>query len=528
MKYSDIKKVVVVGIGGKGAYYIAKFLLLLGVSVEGYDIKENERTKDLESLGLKINYRNPNEGESFNCDFYLYSNDLPQKFQKIILDSNKNIKSFEVGDFCHQIIDDYEFGNMSEIEINAFKKSNIAPLFEINDEKMRYISVTGTDGKTTTCSMIYHILKNNGYKVALITTVGAYIGDEEIDTGFHTTTPTSQELFALIKKTEDAGCSHIIIESTSHGLEQGRLSGIKFDSVGYTNITSEHLDYHKTWENYCNAKGLLITRHLKNNGHIVLNKDDKSYEILSNIAKNFQSYSFSKDTDISIEGYKENNDGLDFVLKYKSKEYEVSLPILGKYNISNFMCALGICINEGINLENIIRSISSFQTVKGRMQVLQKNPYTVIVDYAHTPNAVLNVLQSARLFVKENSKLIHVFGCAGQRDFYKRYEMGKISKEFADISILTAEDSRLESLSDINDEIERGWESIDIDSKEIFRFDDDQHDVKVRIDAIKKAIDLAKEGDVVIITGKAHESSLCFGQIEYQWSDIEETKKILN
>ena len=161
------------------------------------------------------------------------------------------------------------------------------------------------------------------------------------------------------------------------------------------------------------------------------------------------------------------------------------------------------------------------------MEILKNEPYTVIVDYAHTSNATEKALTSARKLVKNDGRLIHVFGCAGHRDFYKRPDMGKISNELSDVTILTAEDPRQEKLSDINDAIEKGWRMGSNKEGQLFRFDYMERDVEVRRDAIKKAFEIVKPGDVIIVTGKAHENSLCFGQTEYPWNDIEEVKKLL-
>lgn len=527
MKYSNLKKIVVLGIGGKGAYYIVKFLRLLDIQIKGYDLKSNDRTVDLESLGVDIEYRNPDEGEKFVSDMYIYSNDLPRNLQEKVKEDNNDIPSLELGKFYHQIITDYEEGNLSEKEVKAFKESDIAPLFNIDTTKMKYIAVTGTDGKTTTCTMIYHLLKEAGFKPALITTVAAYIGDRKVDTGLHTTTPSSQELYSLIQEIEKEGCTHLIIEATSHGLEQGRLAGLKFDTVGYTNITSEHLDYHGDWYSYCNAKSLLIRNHLKEDGNIVLNSDDKSFDILSKISEKYITYSLALNANFEGKEISEKDDSISFTLSHDGRDFSVKLNILGRYNVSNSLCALAICSFEEIELVDLIKGMETFKTVEGRMEVLQKEPYTVIVDYAHTSNAVENALKSAKLLVKEGSKLIHVFGCAGRRDFYKRPEMGKISNELADISILTAEDPRLEDLKVINDEIEKGWRDGKNKDALLLRFDYMDKDVQVRRDAIIKALELASDGDVVIITGKAHENSLCFGQTEYPWNDIVETRKLL-
>lgn len=526
MIHEDKNKILFLGIGGKGAYYVAKFFLLLDKDVYGYDLKQSDNTKDLESNGAKITYRNPEKGESLEYDLIVYSNDIPQGIQKQIMEDNQGKKFVEVGHLYNDITQEYEKGNMNERQESAFFNSNIAPLYSIEKDSMKYISVTGTDGKTTTCTMIYHILKNLNFKPALITTVSAKIGDEDIDTGFHTTTPTSQELFNLIKKAQDAKCTHLILESTSHGLEQGRLSGLKFDVVGYTNITNEHLDYHKTWDSYCNAKSFLISKHLKDDGKVVLNMDDKSYQYLATLNENPLSYSIKEKTDLYALDIVENDNSIVFKTVFNNKTVDSFIGILGKYNVGNFLCACGICLEMGIDIQEVVQSIKDFQTVKGRMEIIQTKPFYVVVDYAHTPNALENALLSARKLVGEG-KLIHVFGCAGQRDSFKRPQMGKISKEISDITILTAEDPRLESLEEINDSIKEGWDSVE-GKKELIRFDFVDRDVDVRRDAIKKALELAKEGDLVIITGKAHESSLCFNQTEYPWNDIEETKKLLS
>jgi UDP-N-acetylmuramoyl-L-alanyl-D-glutamate--2,6-diaminopimelate ligase len=527
MKYEEIKKITILGIGGKASYYIAKFLNHLGVDVVGYDLKKTDRTEELEKLGIEINYRNPEKGESFDTKIFLYSNDLPKVLQNQIRKDNEDLKAIEIGEFYRQIIKVFQSESMSDREIEAFHNSEIAPLFSIDTRKTRYIAVTGTDGKTTTCTMIYHLLKGSGFKPALITTVAAYIGDEQIDTGLHTTTPSSQEMYEIIKKIENENCTHIIIEATSHGLQQGRLAGLKFDTVGYTNITSEHLDYHGDWNSYCNAKSLLIKEHLKDGGKVVLNLDDNSYEILSELTVKPIVYSLEKPSDFQAQKVEEKENKVFFELIHNDKTYESEIPILGKYNVSNFLCALAICHVEGLQLKNMIKSIHSFKTVQGRMEVLQSTPFYVIVDYAHTSNATKVALESARSLLGENGKLIHVFGCAGQRDFYKRFDMGRFSNELADISILTAEDPRLEDLRIINDEIERGWKSGNSRNSQLYRFDYMDRDVQVRRDAIAKALEIANQGDVVIVTGKAHEQSLCFNQTEFPWNDIEEVKLFL-
>jgi UDP-N-acetylmuramoyl-L-alanyl-D-glutamate--2,6-diaminopimelate ligase len=524
MNRYEVNRVAIVGIGGSGAYYIAKFLLLCDVEIFGFDIKKSKRTEELENLGAKIEYKNPTEPFE-DINYYIYTHNIPIDLKKRLKKMNPNTDAYEVGEMYRNIINDYEDDLLSERQQDAFFESNIAPLYSIDLGNIRLIAVTGTDGKTTTCNMIYHILKKNGQKPALISTVSALIGDEEIDTGFHTTTPTSQELANLLLKAQGENCTHIIIETTSHGLEQGRIAGLKFNSIGYTNVTNEHLDYHKTYKKYLEAKSLLITDHTLPDTLIVLNKDDNSYEYLNSLALGRSMEYSIKDKDVDLYATDiSSKDGLNFKIHTRSEKNTVNIPIYGEYNVSNFLLASGICMNEGVELEDIVNAIKDFETVPGRMQLIQSEPFKAFIDFAHTPNSTIKALESVRKITK--GRVIHVFGCAGLRDSSKRYSMGKISNQLADITVLTAEDPRTENLKDINDEIERGWRD-GKKEKKLFRFDNQEENVNVRRKAIKKALELAESGDTVIITGKAHEKSLCFGDIEYDWNDIVETKKLL-
>ncbi|MCD4811747.1 UDP-N-acetylmuramoyl-L-alanyl-D-glutamate--2,6-diaminopimelate ligase [bacterium] len=524
MNRYEVESVTIVGIGGSGAYYIAKFLLLCGVNVVGFDLEQSKRTEELEKMGASITYSNPTE--VFDTSYFIYTHSLPEKIRKEIQVLNCDIDGYEVGEMYKHIMDDFEDDLLSGNQVEAFLESDIAPLYSLNLDNLRLIGVTGTDGKTTTCSMIHHILKRNGFKPALISTVSAIIGDEEIDTGFHTTTPTSQELFKLINLVLEAGCTHLVLETTSQGLEQGRLAGLKFDTVAYTNVTDEHLDYHKTWDRYLHSKSLLIKEHTSPDTVIVLNRDDRSYDYLSSISMGRDmDYSISeKSATLFVRGIKSGN-GLEFKLLVGKEKIDVVISIYGAYNISNFLAACGSCLNEDLDLKDIVNGIGSFKTVKGRMELIQESPFKVFVDFAHTANSTREVLESVRKLTK--GRVIHVFGCAGMRDPSKRFPMGKFSNELADITVLTAEDPRSEVLKDINDEIEVGWRDGSNKEGELIRFDDNTHNVEVRRDAIARAFELAKSGDLVVITGKAHEMSLCFGNVEHDWNDIEESKRLL-
>jgi len=410
--------------------------------------------------------------------------------------------------------------------------------------KLKIIGVTGTDGKTTTTSLIYHILKQNKFKVAYISTIKAQIGGKTLDTGLHVTTPEPWDVPKYLDMMIKEGIEYVILESTSQGLEQNRLWGINFDACVITNIKSDHLDYHKTWKNYAKAK-FQVLRKLNAGGLGVLNKDDLN--AFTWLKKSVDELNEDNELDIQwvskldAKNYKYNIDGISF--DYKGVHFHI--PLLGEYNLENALMAINVC-NRYLRLPLISKSITSFQTPKGRMEVIQKNPFTVIIDFAHTPHALENALKSLGPIKKSESKIIIVFGCAGKRD-KKRREMGKVAAELADIIILTSEDPRNEKLFDINTDIVnyarqykghlvmrfkdaneyRKAKLADIKSKiqdaintskiPIIAFDEDR--ISSRVDALNLGAKLTSNNDILFVTGKAHEESLCFGKHEYPWDE---------
>jgi len=515
------KNVVCLGVGGEAVFYIARYFHFLGAEVLGFDIRGNSKVRKLKGLSrTRVVLENPAAPFDPATDLIVYTSALPDEVIKCVRNQNPKVKMVEAGEFVNKLTLDFEQGYLGEKEVAAFKKSQIAPLYEIDYSKQAFIGVTGTDGKTTTCSMIYHILRRLGYNPGMITTVGVKVGDESFDTGLHTTTPSAQELFKFIKEMQSKNCTHIVLECTSHGLTMGRLAGIKLDVAVYTNIKREHLDYHKTWGNYAKAKSLLISRHLKKDGVAVLNEGDKrAFNVLRSLADVFVSYKV-RDADIG-----ETKSGLEFSLGGRL----CKLPVLGRYNVENALAAIEACKILGVDRPASAKALEAFKPVTGRMNILQRKPFYVIVDFAHTPNALRLVLRSVQKLKRaKGSRIILVFGCAGKRDTSKRVPMGRIAKKYANIVILTAEDPRSESLKSINDEIERGWNFVkDGSDKVLIRFDDAALNVGVRRKAVRKALSLAKEGDVVLVTGKGHEQSLCFGTKEYPWNDISEVRKLL-
>ncbi|GAB4547631.1 MAG: UDP-N-acetylmuramoyl-L-alanyl-D-glutamate--2,6-diaminopimelate ligase [Anaerolineae bacterium] len=384
------------------------------------------------------------------------------------------------------------------------------------------IGVTGTDGKTTTSNLIYHILKAAGVKVGMISTVSAVIGDEELPTGLHVTTPTAPEVQAYLRRMVNAELTHCILEATSHGLAQGRVNGVDFDVAVLTNITHEHLDFHGSFEAYRAAKGLLFARLTQ--GHdkrgvpkgAVVNLDDPHAQYFLDQAGDVRQISYS------VRGYGHLNlqswhpgpetthGSLSFVEEGVSINFDTHL--IGIYNAQNILAAAGAAFALGIAPEAIRQGIGALPQIPGRMERIREGQnFTAIVDFAHTPNALEQALIAARRLTE--GKVIAVFGSAGLRDVEKRRLMAEVGAQLADICILTAEDPRTESLDDILQMMADGALSQGgIEGESFFRVPD-------RGEALAMACRMAQAGDLVIACGKGHEQSMCFGEIEYPWDD---------
>jgi UDP-N-acetylmuramoyl-L-alanyl-D-glutamate--2,6-diaminopimelate ligase len=384
--------------------------------------------------------------------------------------------------------------------------------FRYPAKKLKVIGVTGTDGKTTTIYLISHILKKAKKKNAFVSSVGAQIGDKEIDTGFHVTTPSSFPLQKLLRKIANQGYEYVVLEATSHGLDQHRLFGCHFSVGVVTNVTHEHLDYHQTYENYLRTKAKLF-RGVK---VAVLNRDDKSFKYLDTKIQRYKPcLPAGRDTKRVTYGIREKAD-----FTPKNFKFKTSLP--GEYNQYNCLAAIAVTSSLDIPEDIIRQAIASFEGLKGRMEEIDEGQdFKVYVDFAHTPNALEQVLKSLKKQLTKRRRLIAVFGSAGLRDRLKRPVMGEIAARLADITVLTAEDPRTENVDKIIDQIAQGClKERGIEKKTFFRAPD-------RGEAIRFAIKKAKKGDIVAILGKGHEKSMCFGETEYPWSDQKEVRRAL-
>jgi UDP-N-acetylmuramoyl-L-alanyl-D-glutamate--2,6-diaminopimelate ligase len=392
------------------------------------------------------------------------------------------------------------------------------------------IGITGTDGKTTTSNLLYQILTVAGLKTGMISTINAVIGQETLDTGFHVTTPDALDIQRYLAKMVESGLTHVILETTSHGWSQFRVDACDFDIGIITNITHEHLDYHGTYENYRSAKGRLFSGladvSSKTQGNIrlgVLNKDDSSYEYLKSITRSKRtSYGIHHESGFRAEDVKSSPSGVTFFIVHGSHRQRVQSPLIGAFNISNCLAAYAAAVHGlGIAPELAARGIANLSAVPGRMeQVAMGQNFTAIVDFAHTPNALRSALQAAREFV--TGRLIVVFGSAGLRDREKRRLMAEVASEMADVSIFTAEDPRTESMASILEEMALGAISKGgIEGKTYWKIPD-------RGEAIRQAVKMAAEGDLVLVAGKGHEQSMCFGEIEYPWDDRQAMRSALS
>jgi UDP-N-acetylmuramoyl-L-alanyl-D-glutamate--2,6-diaminopimelate ligase len=394
-------------------------------------------------------------------------------------------------------------------------------------KKLTVLGVTGTDGKTTTVNLIYQILKTCGKKTGMISTVNAVIGDEQLDTGFHVTTPESPKIQSLLKRMVDNGLTHVVIEATSHGLKQHRVDACDFDIGIVTNITHEHLDYHGDYSNYVQAKAALFTSLAKTEDKTqgnfriaILNRDDKSYDLLVDILKGTNNrsieivtYGTNENSDIVAKDIQNVEDGLEIILEYKKKEYKLQTSLIGEYNAYNIMAAISATSRGlGFEINCVKKGVAELPGVPGRMEKIDLGQnFSAIIDFAHTPNALKVALETSRNRTKR--RVISVFGSAGLRDRDKRRMMAATSVKLADISILTAEDPRTENLDDILSEMkDESKKHGGIEESTVFCIPD-------RGRAIRKAVELAKKNDLVIVCGKGHEQSMCFGNTEYPWDD---------
>ena len=376
----------------------------------------------------------------------------------------------------------------------------ITPYFyDYPGKRLRMVGVTGTNGKTTTTNIIRLILRKAGHKVGLIGTINIMIEDEE--TVSHNTTPDVVDLQKTLYAMVCAGCDYCVMEVSSHALALKRVAGIEYDCAVLTNITQDHLDFHKTMENYRDAKSLLfehLTDGNKTNKNAVFNMDDPSSAVIKARTKaRAWTYGKGEENDIHPLHFTVAPKHMQLALATPVGEMDLELKITGEFNVYNVMSAVGAMLAEGISKETIVAVLDGFDGVPGRFQLVEAGqPYTVIVDYAHTPDGLENVLHTARSITR--GKLWVVFGCGGDRDNKKRPIMGGLALELADKVVVTSDNPRTEDPERIIDEIFTALQNVPA-GKEVFRLSD-------RREAINFALANAAAEDVILIAGKGHEN----------------------
>ena len=363
--------------------------------------------------------------------------------------------------------------------------------FDHPSRKLTMVGVTGTNGKTTTTTLVKHILEAEGHKVGLIGTNQNMIGDEVIPT--ERTTPESYELQALFARMAEAGCTHCVMEVSSHSLVLDRVRGVRFAVGAFTNLTQDHLDFHKTMEAYREAKAKLFT--ISDKG--VINLDDPvADKMLADAACPCLTFSADKDAaDLSAKNIELGASGVSFVAATRDAIARVSLGIPGHFSVENALAALGVCVALDVPLEHAARALGTAHGVKGRAEVVPTDTdYTVLIDYAHAPDGVSNILRTVRGFAK--GRVIALFGCGGDRDRTKRPIMGHLAAELSDYCIVTSDNPRTEQPEAIIEDIVAGMK-----------------DAKVPVDvicdrraAIYHALDIAQKDDVIVLMGKGHET----------------------
>ena len=372
--------------------------------------------------------------------------------------------------------------------------------------KMTMIGITGTNGKTSVTLLLKHLLeKTLGAKVGLVGTMGNMIGDVELPT--ERTTPESFELQGLFAQMVEGGCTHCVMEVSSHALTLDRVGGVHYDVAAFTNLTEDHLDFHKTMEAYCDAKAELFRRC----DRAVLNRDDEWFDrMVSGATCDVLTTSVKEAAGLKAENLELLSDGICFTVVMGEKKVQVHLPIPGKFTVYNALTVLGVAVQLGLSLEAAAEALTTAQGVKGRVEVVPTpgQPYTVLVDYAHTPDGLENVLSSVRGFCK--GRLIAVFGCGGDRDPIKRPIMGAIGVKLADRTIITSDNPRTEDpmaiIRDITANLEEGsWEIIEDRRK-----------------AIRYAMDIAKKDDIIVLAGKGHETYQEINGVKYHLDEREE------
>lgn len=407
-------------------------------------------------------------------------------------------------------------------DVKAAIQAIVPYFYDYPARKLRMIGITGTNGKTTTSYLIRAILRNAGFKVGVIGTIQIMIEDEVFP--IHNTTPDIIDLQAILANMQAKGMDYVVMEVSSHALALNRVAGCEFDTAVFTNVTQDHLDFHKTFENYIEAKSklfasLTLLTNCKENKTAVINIDDSAAKaMLAKSECRTISYAIHKNADLKAENINVLANGAKFSIHSNFANLDLNLKITGIFNVYNVMGAVGAAFAEGIKADVIKQTLESFESVPGRFELVDEGQtFSIIVDYAHTPDGLENILKTARQIAKQH--IITVFGCGGDRDRTKRPIMGRIAAQLSDVVIATSDNPRTEDPEFILSQVEEGVLETIGDKK--------HKKITDRKSAIEEAISMASEGDIVIIAGKGHENYQILKDKTIHFDDKEVARDVL-
>lgn len=462
---------------------------------------------DIDITGIQFDSRKVGEGNLFvaqdgtTVDGHNFITDCVAKGAKAVLLSKKEFLPSQPDGVTYILTNDADeaLGQMA------------SKWFGEPSKKLTLVGVTGTNGKTTIATLLYKLTRALGHKAGLLSTVVNYIDDQSVPATH--TTPDALELNALLAKMVAAGCSHAFMEVSSHSIAQRRIAGLDFDGALFTNLTRDHIDYHKTFDNYRDTKKRLFDD-LKPTAFAVTNKDDKNGLVMTqNCKAAVYTYSTRAMADYRAQILEEGFDGMLLQLDGQ----EVFVPLVGRFNVSNLLCIYGAAINLGFDKIEILRVLSTLTPVNGRFETIRSpKGWTAIIDYAHTPDAVDNVIQTINEIRK--GKLFTVVGCGGNRDKGKRPMMAQIAKHGSDQLILTSDNPRDEEPDDILRDMAAGLTDEELRSTLI---------ISDRESAIKTACTLAQANDVILVAGKGHEDYQIIKGVKHHFDDHEIVRKCI-
>lgn len=466
---------------------------------------------------------NGNENIKYNEINYdsrkIKENDIFTALEGFTVDGHNFIeKAIENGAKMVIVSKDVEIKNKEityiKVENLRNKLGKIASNFYDNPQKkLNIIGVTGTNGKTTTTYIIEHILGS----ASRLGTIEYKIGNEVMEAP--NTTPESLDIIKMCKKTIEYGIKNIVMEVSSHALELGRVNMLRYDAAIFTNLTQDHLDFHKNMENYYNAKKKLFLL-LKEGKKSIVNIDDEWGNILYNEKPcDIISYGIEKEADIKGSIKKYTNHNMLIEISYKNKKYETEIDLMGKFNLYNIMGAVGAMISLGYDIDYIMDKLKTVPKVPGRFETINKGQnFMAVVDYAHTDDGLINILQALQE-IKQN-RIITVFGAGGDRDKTKRPKMAKAASRYSDFVIVTSDNPRTENPENILNDVLQGLYEIDFEKEKYKAILD-------REEAIKYAVSMMKKDDILLVAGKGHETYQIIGKEKIHFDDREMIKKYI-